>query len=225
MAQLIAFSNITAQPWKNGGGSTTEIAIGPQGAGFNDFDWRISVATVASDGPFSLFAGIDRTLVLLQGAGMDLQTDDGRIRALRPDAPDWVFPGEWPVMARLCNGVTVDFNVMTRRSRYRHQVRHHSLPHHPLQNTGGGSNGGSSGGSNQPGQTIQLTRQLPLTLFFVAAINDNESCQLGEHQLRRFDSLLLDANDDAALMLQSSATLSLLQVELAPLAAGLQSKE
>lgn len=217
MAQLIAFSDLTAQPWKNGGGSTTEIAIGPQGAGFEHFDWRISVATVASDGPFSVFAGIDRTLVLLQGAGMDLQTDDGQIRALRPDAPDWVFAGEWPIMARLSDGVTIDFNVMTRRSRYRHQVLHHQLPHHPLQDT--------VDGANQAGQTLCLTRQLPLTLFFVAAINDNESCLLGGHQLHRFDSLLFDANDDAELILQSSAALSLLQVELAPLAAGLQSKE
>jgi len=49
-------------PWKNGGGETVEIAISPQGAGLADFDWRVSMATVASDGPFSVFPGIDRTL-------------------------------------------------------------------------------------------------------------------------------------------------------------------
>ncbi|MBV9975040.1 MAG: HutD family protein, partial [Hyphomicrobiales bacterium] len=49
-------------PWKNGGGETTEIIASPEGAGLDEFDWRISMARVATDGPFSRFAGVDRTL-------------------------------------------------------------------------------------------------------------------------------------------------------------------
>ena len=52
-------------PWKNGGGVTSELARSPQA---DEFDWRLSVAEVATDGPFSQFPGIDRLLVLLSGA-------------------------------------------------------------------------------------------------------------------------------------------------------------
>ena len=55
-------------PWKNGGGTTAEIAIGPPGATLDAFDWRISMARVASDGPFSSFPGVDRTLSIIDGA-------------------------------------------------------------------------------------------------------------------------------------------------------------
>ena len=73
MATFIPHECLRAAPWKNGGGSTTEIAISPPDAGFDDFDWRISVATIAADGPFSAFAGIDRVITLLAGAGVLLQ--------------------------------------------------------------------------------------------------------------------------------------------------------
>lgn len=69
---LMRASSYKRMPWKNGGGETVEIAVFPQGASVDDFDWRISMATVASDGPFSIFPGIDRTLSILEGNGMAL---------------------------------------------------------------------------------------------------------------------------------------------------------
>src|SRR5690606_22622178 len=57
----------------------------PPDAGLDAFDWRVSMATVATDGAFSAFPGIDRTLSVLQGTlrlavdGRDpmmLSTDD-----------------------------------------------------------------------------------------------------------------------------------------------------
>ena len=60
-------------PWKNGGGLTHEIAVHPSGAGMAAFEWRVSVAEVAQDGPFSRFPGVDRTLVLLAGNGVRLE--------------------------------------------------------------------------------------------------------------------------------------------------------
>ncbi len=54
-------------PWKNGGGRTAEILAMPEGAGLDGFDWRISTAEVAQSGPFSLFAGLDRWLTVLEG--------------------------------------------------------------------------------------------------------------------------------------------------------------
>ena len=56
------------QPWRNNGGTTTEVAVGPDNAGPDAFDWRISIAAIDHGGPFSVFAGIDRILVVLDGA-------------------------------------------------------------------------------------------------------------------------------------------------------------
>ena len=66
---------IAPQPWKNGAGLTREIAFG--GASAADFDWRLSVAEVVRDAPFSAFPGIDRCITLLRGAGMHLRAVDG----------------------------------------------------------------------------------------------------------------------------------------------------
>src|SRR5690606_386633 len=60
------------RPWKNGGGETAEIAVSPAGAGFDDFDWRISTAIVAQSGPFSGFPGVDRVLTVIEGGAMEL---------------------------------------------------------------------------------------------------------------------------------------------------------
>jgi environmental stress-induced protein Ves len=65
--KVVCASECRTTAWKNGGGSTTEIAVAPMGASLDDFDWRVSMARVASDGPFSEFAGIDRTLDILKG--------------------------------------------------------------------------------------------------------------------------------------------------------------
>ena len=58
--------------WKNGGGVTREIVASPEGAPLDAFDWRVSLADVSADGPFSSFPGVDRTLTVVEGAGMDL---------------------------------------------------------------------------------------------------------------------------------------------------------
>ncbi|PZQ36768.1 MAG: hypothetical protein DI559_11770, partial [Ectopseudomonas oleovorans] len=74
-----------AMPWKNGGGSTVELAISPVGAGLEDFAWRISSAQVAMDGAFSCFPGIDRSLAVLAGNGLYLQRADGHRETLLSD--------------------------------------------------------------------------------------------------------------------------------------------
>ncbi|MCB9670060.1 MAG: HutD family protein [Alphaproteobacteria bacterium] len=102
--------------WKNGGGRTRSVAIAPEGAGLDAFDWRISVAEVAADGPFSAFPDVDRTLVLLSGDGMELVSSDGSVVLARP-GDRWDFPGELPVQAALLGGPTIDLNLMVRRGR------------------------------------------------------------------------------------------------------------
>lgn len=121
MTTLIPFAGLSAAPWKNGGGSTTEIAIGPVGATLHDFEWRISLATVAHSGPFSRFTGIDRTLALVDGAGFTLDIDGARTILLDIDDATVAFDGDADVTATLHDGPTIDFNVMTRRAACQHK--------------------------------------------------------------------------------------------------------
>jgi len=113
-------ADIAPMPWKNGGGATRELLSWPPGAGFDGFDWRVSLATIAQGGPFSAFPGIDRTILLLDGPGVRLRSADGAVdHALdRPWRP-FDFAGEAEVSATLLGGPSVDFNLMVRRSRLR----------------------------------------------------------------------------------------------------------
>jgi uncharacterized protein len=127
MTTLIPYASLESTPWKNGGGSTTEIAISPAGAGFEDFDWRISLATISSDGPFSVFPGIDRTLALVDGPGVHLEFDGDRRFILSDEDPVFEFRGESEVDATLNGEPTTDFNVMTRRASCHHRLGRRTL--------------------------------------------------------------------------------------------------
>jgi len=110
-------------PWKNGGGSTTELLIEPPGATLAaGFLWRLSMAAVTGSGPFSTFPGIDRTLLLLDGGGLELDHGPhGRVLLAGPLEPAR-FQGDWPTGGRLLDGPCRDFNVMSDRARIRHEV-------------------------------------------------------------------------------------------------------
>jgi uncharacterized protein len=109
--------------WKNGGGSTTEIAVEPAGASLEDFDWRVSMARIASDGPFSEFSCIDRTLAVVSGNGLALTIGNAATVALDPTSDPIRFAGDVPTSARLVAGEIVDLNVMTRRGRFEHRLQ------------------------------------------------------------------------------------------------------
>ncbi|MBU1378508.1 MAG: HutD family protein [Alphaproteobacteria bacterium] len=110
-----------AVPWKNGGGVTREVAAWPPGSGFDDFAWRVSMAEVREDGPFSSFPGVDRVLAVLEGA-MRLTVEGGGVVDLAPDAPPAVFDGEARAGSKLTAGPVLDLNVMTRRGVARARV-------------------------------------------------------------------------------------------------------
>ena len=119
--RLIAPSQYRRMPCKNGGGLTEEIATHPEGARLDSFDWRVSVAEVARDGPFSQFPGIDRTITLLEGRGMRLSDGDRTIVMETPFEP-YSFGGEAPIACALVSGPVRDFNAMVRRDRARGTV-------------------------------------------------------------------------------------------------------
>lgn len=108
-------------PWKNGLGVTEQIAIWPSDAVFarGEFEARISTAQVREGGPFSNFAGFERVLVVIEGAGLVLHHGEhaprARLRILEP----YRFAGDWSTQSELVGGAIVDFNVFTRRTSLR----------------------------------------------------------------------------------------------------------
>lgn len=110
-------------PWRNGGGRTAEIAFEPADspAGFR---WRLSLAEVESDGPFSTFPGCCRTIMLLSGRGMELTIvkpgakPGAEPRTIRIDRPyeAFDFDGEAATSCTLVAGPVRDLNVIADRS-------------------------------------------------------------------------------------------------------------
>ncbi|MFE5093397.1 HutD family protein [Streptomyces sp. NPDC056638] len=115
-ARVLRAADRTATPWKNGGGVTREIAAYPEGAPLDAFDWRVSLAEVSQDGPFSSFPGVDRTLTVVEGAGMDLMVG-GEHHIVDEQYWPHDFPGDLETEGRLLGGPVVNFNVMYRRER------------------------------------------------------------------------------------------------------------
>lgn len=100
-------------PWKNGGGTTLELAVAPPGATLETgLRWRLSSAEVAASGPFSLFPGLERWLWLLDGDGFELDFGArGRVDLREPLRPIR-FPGDWRATATLAGGTSTDLNLM-----------------------------------------------------------------------------------------------------------------
>ncbi|RUW99004.1 MULTISPECIES: HutD family protein [unclassified Mesorhizobium] len=120
--RILRAADYRVMPWKNGGGTTTEIAVSPDGAGLDDFDWRVSMARVEGSGPFSSFAGIDRTLSVLEGEGIVLDVAGRPPERMTAASQPFSFPADQPTRAALIAGPITDLNVMTRRGRMLHQV-------------------------------------------------------------------------------------------------------
>ncbi|MEU6443469.1 HutD family protein [Streptomyces sp. NPDC047046] len=132
---ILRWSDYRAMPWRNGGGTTREVASGTMpgaasgqegpgaaASGPDAFDWRVSIADVDAGGPFSAFPGIDRVITLVEGSGMVLTVDSGTPRLVEPLTP-FAFPGDARTDCRLEAGAVRDMNVMTRRGHASAHVR------------------------------------------------------------------------------------------------------
>ncbi len=120
--RLLRFQDLPVMPWRNGGGVTREVAASKDPDSGDEFRWRLSIATVSADGPFSSFVGIDRTIAVLAGRGMALQLAD-RTVTLSTETEPFSFAGEAPVHAMILEGETTDLNAMTRRGWLTHTIR------------------------------------------------------------------------------------------------------
>lgn len=119
--RILRFDDSRRQPWANGAGSTRELMQWP-GEG-QAWQWRLSIADVDRDAPFSEFPGVDRILVLLSGEGLILRFAGGDEKGRREERLDTPFalarfPGEAELSGGPIDGPTTDFNLMWRRDRF-----------------------------------------------------------------------------------------------------------
>ena len=100
----------TAMPWANGRGVSYEVARVNDESG--QWLWRVAIAPIVEDGPFSVMSGVHRELTLLDGEGLVL-TIDGNMVACRKGLVV-EFSGDAHTHAALMAGAVVDLNVMSR---------------------------------------------------------------------------------------------------------------
>jgi hypothetical protein len=114
MLQVVRACDLAESRWKNGGGTTRQIAIFPEDADLTNFAWRVSLATVAAGGPFSTFSGVDRLMLVLAGR-LELEMAGASPLTVETGAPALAFPGDAPVTAVPPASPVADVNVMVRR--------------------------------------------------------------------------------------------------------------
>jgi environmental stress-induced protein Ves len=114
---ILRESNYLTVPWKNGGGVTQEILRAPPDAA--EFDWRLSLATIDSPGPFSTFDDYHRTLVLVRGAGVELNFGQHGTTRLNAPGQTVSFDGAWQTSCTLLDGPSTDLNLIVSRDRAR----------------------------------------------------------------------------------------------------------
>jgi environmental stress-induced protein Ves len=176
---LLPASARAAMPWRNGGGVTREIAAWPQGASMDTFGWRVSMAEVASTGPFSCFAGIDRVLTVLEGT-LRLEVPGELSRRLDAAAPPYAFPGDAACAGGPESDPVVDLNVMVRRGHFRCSVQRVA-----------------SGRFSVQGETCMFVAQHPATATIATT----------QWRLARHDALLLQDAGNAELHIEGAGVL------------------
>ena len=126
---VLRASGYTRMRWKNGAGWTSEIlkVHASEERDTNDWLWRLSIAEIEQDAPFSAFPGVERELVLLSGNGLRLRFDDGEVHDLLPPHDALRFAGERAAFGELLDGATRDFNLMWKRDAIDAQLWHRPL--------------------------------------------------------------------------------------------------
>ena len=104
MSPVVRSDEVAPTPWANGGGTTRELLRADDGS------WRISLADVTTDGPFSAFPGRHRLLTVVDGPVLALQVD-GEAQVVEPRRP-FAFSGDAAVVASVPDGPVRALNVV-----------------------------------------------------------------------------------------------------------------
>jgi environmental stress-induced protein Ves len=110
MTVVVRAQDIAPTPWKNGGGLARDLLCSPSAA---DWRWRISLADVNADGPFSRYPGVQRWFAVVEGAGVELDFGGRAVHVRAGDVP-LAFDGAAAPGCRLIAGPTRDLNLMLR---------------------------------------------------------------------------------------------------------------
>lgn len=122
MIHTVSLADVAPQPWRNGGGVTQELLAWPHEAVGSDWQLRISVARIDSDGPFSAYPGVERWFAVLQGEGVRLRFANRRVM-LGAGSEPVRFEGAAAPGCDLLDGPTQDLNLMVRSDAGRGAMR------------------------------------------------------------------------------------------------------
>ena len=114
--QLLTPSHYRRVPWKNGLGSTLELATNAAEPG-GPWTWRLSLADVPTRASFSAFPGVDRHLAVLDGAGMKLERAAEQIEVPR-EGRAFAFAGEDAIVGTPVGSGVRDANLMLDRTKW-----------------------------------------------------------------------------------------------------------
>ncbi|TCM68027.1 hypothetical protein EC844_1069 [Acinetobacter calcoaceticus] len=110
MIQHLKPHDYLSMPWKNGAGTTMEIARDQQ-QGLDQIGWRLSIADVQQSGGFSVFQGLQRIISVLKGQGFRLSVDGQLMPDLTPHSA-YAFSGDAAVYCELIQDPIQDFNLI-----------------------------------------------------------------------------------------------------------------
>lgn len=181
------------EPWRNGGGSTRQIAAL---SGRDGLACRLSMAKVETDGPFSVFPGVTRTIMVMDGGEMVLKVVGTEVRL---GSEPFTFDGEAMTHGSLLGSAVTDFNVMVSRGLFTASTER------------------IAAGRSVFGAALQPSR-LPATVVVVAPSSGArfEVAQLGlDLELAAYDAVMIEGVT-APLQGTVTSTGSSVQVALTP---------
>ena len=107
------YNTYRIMPWRNGRGSTLEIAREPVTG--EDFAWRLSLADIDRDGEFSPYPGYRRAIALVAGNNLRLTFGRHGNRVLDPRRRATRFEGDWDTRCVIPEGRCTDLSLIVRR--------------------------------------------------------------------------------------------------------------
>ncbi|WP_338639663.1 HutD family protein [Burkholderia pyrrocinia] len=114
LIEVYPIAAISPELWRNGGGVTRTIAA-------KSAQWRVSLASIERNGPFSRFPGMSRVSLILSGEGVTLSSKDTVVELRPMVARDYDGDVDWDAV--LVDGPAQALNVMSAKGRYRAAAR------------------------------------------------------------------------------------------------------
>ncbi|RTE90163.1 HutD family protein [Bradyrhizobium sp. LVM 105] len=115
---LLRPEDYTRSPWKNGGGTFTDIAgawrADAAARDWSSLLWRFASTPIVAPGPFSHMPGIDRLQMVVNGRGLVLKSPTQEFDEREPFTTVR-FTGEMEIVTALEEGPVEVVNLMARR--------------------------------------------------------------------------------------------------------------